>query len=139
MGLDGMLTVTASDSDTGQTKVARVVGRTDLTEDERLRLAREETARRDEKPAVDKTEREKNRLARRALHDLMVPLRRLHRDAKLSAADEEAEPASVALAEKLGRKIVAAELIESKGTREEVLDVAKQIRELLVELGAIEH
>jgi molecular chaperone DnaK len=138
MGVDGILTVTVHDDETGQTKVARVVGRTDISEEERQKLITEESKRRTEKVSVDKTEREKNRLARRALHDLMVPLRRLHRDAKLSATGDDAE-GSVALAERLGRKIVAAELIESKGTRDEVLEVAKQIRELLIELGAIEH
>lgn len=136
MSVDGTLAVSARDRATGVTQSARIVARADLRDDERQRLMKQEEERREELDGVDVGERHKNRHARRALHEVLVPLRRIHRELKL-AADETDDAEARETAETLGRQIVEAEIVETTGTREQVIELAKRMRELLIKLAGM--
>ncbi|MBK7859392.1 MAG: Hsp70 family protein [Archangiaceae bacterium] len=136
LSVDGTLSVSARDRATGKSQTARIVARADLRDDERERLKKNESERRDADDGVDPGERHKNRHARRALHEVLVPLRRIHRDLKLAAVETD-DGAARDTAESLGRQIVEAEIVETTGTREQVIEVAKKMRELLVKLAEL--
>jgi molecular chaperone DnaK len=132
IGVDGTLSVTARDRATGLNESAKIA-RANLREDERARLQKTEEALRAKGEPVDPTERAKNRHARRALHEVLVPLRRLHRDLKL-AANEAEDADGRDMVEQLGRRIVDAEKMEHSGTRDDVVALAKSTRELVLSL-----
>jgi molecular chaperone DnaK len=134
MGVDGTLAVTARDGGTGLAENARIT-RANLREEERQRLMKAEQAMRDKGEEVDPVERYKNRHARRALHEVLVPLRRIHRDLKL-AANEAQDEAGRDMVEELGRRIVEAEKMEREGTRDQVAALARDIRDLVVKMVA---
>jgi len=135
LSVDGTLSVSARDRTTGTTQSARIVARADLREEERQRLQKQEEERRGkDDDGVELEERHKNRHARRALHEVLIPIKRIHRDLKI-AADETDDTAAKETAEQLGRQIVEAEIVETTGNRDEVVELAKRMRDLLVKLA----
>ncbi len=134
LSVDGTVSVSARDRTTGQEQSARIIARADLREEERQRLQKEEREQRDAADTLDVGERNKNRHARRALHEVLVPLKRLHRDLKL-AATEIGDEAAQQTGEELGRALLEAERVEHSGTRDEVVEVAKKMRDLLITLA----
>jgi molecular chaperone DnaK len=132
IGVDGTLSVSARDRATGRAETARIV-RANLRDEERERLKQNEEALRAKLDALNVDERGKNRHARRALHEVLVPLRRIHRDLKL-AANEEDDEGGRELVEELGRRIIEAEMMEHQGSREQVVMLAKDIRDLVLKM-----
>lgn len=133
MATDGTISVTAKDTAGGKAESLRIEARPELRPQERERLEKLAKERHDNAAPAEDPDRETNRHARRALHQVLVSVRRLHRDLKL-AADETDNEAVKEMAEQLGRRVVEAEKVESSGEREQVVALTRALRELLSEM-----
>ncbi len=133
LGTDGLLSVSVVDRQTGHKEAARLVARTDLSPQELERLKQKEAEHQAAAPIVPLDDREKQRLVRRALHQLIVSLRGVHKDiraAALDTGDRDARDVTEALA----RQIVDAERVEASGSLDEVLATTTSLRDLLSRL-----
>jgi molecular chaperone DnaK len=116
---DGQLTVKVLDQLTGETDEVKVDQRTNLGQSEAAALAVKEAAHRETMSTVDATERRANRHARRALHGVLVAIRRLQRELKAVAKDGD-EAAAKEMQAMLSKEILQGDVIERSGTRLEV-------------------
>jgi molecular chaperone DnaK len=133
LSANGTLSVSAKDLNTGVKETARIEAGAGLRDDERARLQKQEERQKDLLAPADVTERHRNRHARRALHEVLVPLRRIHRELKI-AAEETDDGVARQTAESLGQQLVEAESVETTGNREQVVALATHMRDLLVKL-----
>jgi molecular chaperone DnaK len=131
---EGLLSVSAVDARSGQSEVVHIAARPALVKPEAERLATAEVAHRSEVAAMPSGVREQNRHARQTLRQVMDELRRLHREISVAAA-ETTEGDAKEVAERLGHRLVDAELVESSGTPEQVLEQAAKLVELLEQVS----
>lgn len=116
---EGQLAVTVLDQLSGKTEAVRLDQRTNLGQSEAAALAAKEAEHRENQNSVDAEERRKNRHARRALHGVLVAIRRLQRELK-AVAKEDDEAAAKEMQEALARDIVEGDRVEHAGSRDEV-------------------
>jgi molecular chaperone DnaK (HSP70) len=127
---EGILSVSAVDQRSGKSKTVEVNARPTLSPPELERRAQSERANRTEVASIDSEERERNRHARRTLHNVVTELQGMH-DQVLRAAAVSNDPESKDIAERLGRKLVEAQEVENSGSVSQVLAMAQSMVELL--------
>jgi len=119
LDMEGLLSVSVLDQLSGQSQQLQVDQRTNLAQSEASMLAQKEAAHRSAQPSMDASERRANRHARRALHGVLVSMRRLQRELKVVAKEADEQTARE-MADTLAQAILAGDLVERSGSREEV-------------------
>lgn len=131
MDAQGMLSVNVVDQLSGKTEVVKVDQRANLARSETTALAEKEDERRTAaQNSADADERRKNRHARRALHGVLVAVRRLQRELQ-HVAREADEADAKQMSETLAKEILAADLVERSGSRHEVEQMTDKLMKLL--------
>jgi molecular chaperone DnaK len=130
MNAQGLLSVSVSDKLSGKTQEVNVDQRANLQHSEQQALAAKEDAHRAAQNSVDAEERRANRHARRALHGVLVAVRRLQRE--LQHVAREAEEADARqMADTLSKEILAADLVERTGSRKDLEAMTEKLLKLL--------
>ena len=130
LDMEGILSVSLMDQLSGQSQQVKVDQRTNLAQSEQAALAAKEDAHRDAQPSIGTEERRANRHARRALHGVLVSMRRLQREVKVVAREAD-EDAAREMADTLAEAILAGDMVEQAGSREEVEAVTARLVALL--------
>ncbi|MFT3713542.1 MAG: Hsp70 family protein [Archangium sp.] len=130
MNAQGLLSVSVSDKLSGKTQEVNVDQRANLQHSEQQALAAKEDAHRAAQSSVDAEERRANRHARRALHGVLVAVRRLQRELQ-HVAREADEADAKQMSESLAKEILAADLVERSGSREDLEAMTAKLMKLL--------
>lgn len=131
---EGQLAVSVKDQHSGQVKEVKIAQRTNLGGAETNALAERETAHRKAQQEANPAERRAARHARRALHGVLVSLRRLQRE--LTAVAKESDQAEAkAMAATLAEAIKAGDEVEQSGSREAIEAVTARLVLVLQHAG----
>lgn len=123
---EGQLAISVTDQHSGQVKAVTIDQRTNLGGDETTALAQRETAHRKAQQSTDPAERRATRHARRALHGVLVSLRRLQQEL-FHVAKEADQTEAKAVAVTLAEAIKAGDEVERTGSREEIEQVTARL------------
>jgi|APLak6261679142_1056127.scaffolds.fasta_scaffold00077_7 molecular chaperone DnaK len=130
MDTQGLLAVSVVDGLSGKSHEVKVDQRANLAQSEAAALAAKEHAHRAAQNPIDAKERRANRHARRALHGVLVACRRLQRELQLVAKEAD-EADAKEMSETLAQAIIAADIVERSGSREEVEVMTRRLLTLV--------